>query len=417
MAEKMNVLWLVNVLFPQVCRHIGNPSPVLGGWMYGYYSAIKTYCPNICLHILSPYSGDDFLKVELDGTVFYAYPENTSVEALSRWLKQVNEEVRPYAVHLHGSEFVHASAFVKTCGPAHVVLSIQGLMSVYARYYWGGIDSKELGRYTTFRDVLKRDTIASQQRAFAARGEKESWLISSVHNIAGRTDWDRENCWALNPEMNYFQCEEALRTSFYEHSWNLSGCKRHSIFLSQVTYPIKGLHKFLEALPLIVRHYPDVEVYMVGDDLSKKPKYRRSTYWNYLSTFLERDEIGSRCHFLSRLSEQEMVQHYLSAHVFVCPSVIENSSNSVCEAQLLGTPVVAANVGGMANLITSHKSGVLYRFEETSMLAHEVCRIFADDDYTQSLSTEERRVAQIRHDKKQIALSLEDIYKTIGGDE
>ena len=413
MGEKMNVFWVTNVLFPQVCQHIGIPSPVLGGWMYGYYAALKTYCPAIRLYIISPYQGTDFLKVSLDGSVFYAYPETISEQELMEWLRKVNEEVKPDAVHLHGSEFAHSSLFVKACGPAHVVLSIQGLMNVYATYYWGGIDSKILNRYATFRDYVKRDTIAHQQRSFEKRGENESWLISAVHNIAGRTSWDRENCWALNPSMNYFQCEEALRSSFYEHSWKLESCRRHSIFLSQVTYPIKGFHKFLEALPLIIKHYPDVQVYIVGDDLSRKPKYRRTTYWNYIATFLEQEEIGSRCHFLGRLNEQEMLQNYLSAHAFVCPSVIENSSNSVCEAQLVGTPVVAANVGGMADLITSDKTGVLYRFEEVNMLAYEVCRIFQNDDFAQSLSEEERKVAGERHNRENIALSLQHIYQSI----
>lgn len=34
----------------------------------------------------------------------------------------------------------------------------------------------------------------------------------------------------------------------------------HTIFLSQATSPFKGLHKVLEALPAVLRCYPDAKV-------------------------------------------------------------------------------------------------------------------------------------------------------------
>ena len=36
-----------------------------------------------------------------------------------------------------------------------------------------------------------------------------------------------------------------------------------------------------------------------------------------------------------------MILNYQQAHIFICPSAIENSPNSVAEAQLIGTPVIA----------------------------------------------------------------------------
>lgn len=409
----MKVIWLTNVLFPQVCEHLGIPVPVLGGWMYGYYAALRHYCPEIRLYIVSPYEGTESFKVELDDSVFYAYPAHTDTDSLAAWLQKINDEIKPDVVHLHGSEFIHASLFVKVCGPQKVVLSIQGLISACADYYWGGIERRDLNRFRTFRDVVKNDTVRHQQLMFEKRGKAETWLIAALHNIAGRTSWDRSVCWALNPGMRYFQCEEALRDSFYEQQWSLSRCNRHTIFLSQVSYPLKGFHKFLKALPLIIRQYPDVQVYIVGEDLTRKPKYRRLTYWNYLADILKDAELSSRCHFLGRLEEKDMCRQYLSAHVFVCPSIIENSSNSVCEAQLLGTPTVAANVGGMSDLITHEQSGMLYRFEETAMLAYEVCRIFADDELACSISEGARKAASVRHDRENIALSLKKMYTDI----
>lgn len=65
-----------------------------------------------------------------------------------------------------------------------------------------------------------------------------------------------------------------------------------------------------------------------------------------------------------------MVKRYLLSNVFICPSTIENSPNSLCEAQLLGVPHIASYVGGTADLMKGNEE-CLYRFEETEMLAEK----------------------------------------------
>lgn len=63
-----------------------------------------------------------------------------------------------------------------------------------------------------------------------------------------------------------------------------------------------------------------------------------------------------------------MKQEYLNANVFICPSSLENSPNSLGEAQILGTPCLASYVGGIPDMMFGNE-GYLYRFEEIEMLA------------------------------------------------
>jgi glycosyltransferase involved in cell wall biosynthesis len=108
-----------------------------------------------------------------------------------------------------------------------------------------------------------------------------------------------------------------------------------------------------------------------------------------------------------------MVEQYLGARLFVSPSMIENSSNSVCEAQLVGTPVVASLVGGTMDLVTHRHTGLLYRFEETAQLADYICELLGDDDLCCRLSDAERQTALARHDRTAIAHALMQIYEDI----
>ena len=108
-----------------------------------------------------------------------------------------------------------------------------------------------------------------------------------------------------------------------------------------------------------------------------------------------------------------MAERYSKSHVFVCPSAIENSPNSVGEAQLIGTPVVASYVGGTMDMVEHNYSGLLYRYEETSMLAYNICKLFENSKICERLSKNGKTEAQKRHDKQINASTLYNIYKSI----
>ena len=91
------------------------------------------------------------------------------------------------------------------------------------------------------------------------------------------------------------------------------------------------------------------------------------------------------------------------------PSAIENSPNSLCEAQILGVPVVASYCGGTPTLVEDGMTGYLYRYEEFEQLAQLVMRMFACTNFT-SLSANEQQAAKARHDRQANVERLIQIY-------
>jgi len=108
-----------------------------------------------------------------------------------------------------------------------------------------------------------------------------------------------------------------------------------------------------------------------------------------------------------------MIEEYQNAHVFVCPSSIENSPNSLGEAQLIGTPSIAAYVGGVPDMVIHGQTGLLYRFEEVEMLAEHIRNVFTDGQLAQQLSTGAIEAAGKRHDRKLNLEQTTQIYKKI----
>jgi len=60
----MKILWISNVLFPDVCKELNLASPVVGGWMYAGAKMLIDGSPNIKLAVASLYSGNTFKSFE-----------------------------------------------------------------------------------------------------------------------------------------------------------------------------------------------------------------------------------------------------------------------------------------------------------------------------------------------------------------
>jgi glycosyltransferase involved in cell wall biosynthesis len=106
-----------------------------------------------------------------------------------------------------------------------------------------------------------------------------------------------------------------------------------------------------------------------------------------------------------------MKENLLLSNVFVSPSSIENSPNSICEAQMLGVPIVASFVGGVPDFIPTKNFGLTYRFEDVEMLAQKICECFETSKIFDSTLMVE--TARKRHNKAENLRVLIDIYKTI----
>ncbi len=414
MAKKLNILWIINILLPGASRALGLEERVIGGWLTAYRESLRQYAPQVSVSIVSPGPVAERRTLTVDGDRYDVFPEGSTARERQHIFRTILDEVRPDVVHIHGSESPHSLDLLEVSHPLRTVLSVQGLVSVCADHYYGGISWADRWRHTTLRDVWRHNLWCQGRHRFVVNGRKEQELIARVGNIIGRTEWDRAHCRALHPEARYFHCEEALRAEFYTPRWQRERCfDTPTLFVSQAAFPLKGLHCLLEALPLVLRLHPDLRLHIAGDSLIDAPRYKRTSYGQYLLHTAQRLGVADHLHYLGSLTAPQMVEQYLGARLFVSPSSIENSSNSVCEAQLLGTPVVASNVGGTADLVTHRATGMLYRFEETAMLADYINELLANDALCRRLSEAERATAQRRHDRASVAARLVDIYEAI----
>ena len=410
----MKILWITNIIFPKLCRFLRIPVSASGGWMLSSAQyLIKDHDIKLC--IATVYDGREFVDVIVDEVRYFLLPlKGKSIFKYNKDLESywiyIRDICKPDLVHIHGTEFPHGLAYINSCGNENVVISVQGLISVIAQYYTAGLTKTEIISNITIRDILRRDSIFNQQQKFFFRGVYEKEYINSVRHIIGRTSWDKAHVWKMNSQATYYHCNEILRPEFYNHVWNYADCEKYSIFFSQGEYPIKGLHVLLNAVGLVQLYYPDVKLYVAGDNITKKTWFRLSGYGKIIKKIIDKHNLNNKIIFTGSLDEKSMCERFLKSNLFICPSSIENSPNSLGEAHLLGIPYLASFVGGIPD-ISGQCSDFLYRFEEVDMLAYKICEIFKMRTFEKFHMY--RNYALERYDGKKNNTTLKNIYRTV----
>jgi colanic acid/amylovoran biosynthesis glycosyltransferase len=83
--------------------------------------------------------------------------------------------------------------------------------------------------------------------------------------------------------------------------------------------------------------------------------------------------------FAGYRSQEEVGVYLRGSDIFVLPSFAEGVPVSLMEAMVTGIPVIATNVGGVAELVESERTGLLVPPADSAALAQAIARY--QDDY------------------------------------
>ena len=432
----MKILWVVNMLPPMVANELHMKGSNKEGWITGalmrMMDEVSMGESDMALSIAYPVNNpklENLISASLD-TYFevdcYGYYEDqTRPEkyclTLENRFAEIIEEDKPDIIHVFGTEYGHTLAVAKVVDSLNkagkkvpkLLIGLQGIIYRCGEEYTCDLP-EEVVNDRTFRDILKHDNIAEQQAKFLERGEMEKEALRLATDVTGRTDFDRESVFSINPKLHYHFMNETLRTPFYEGTWDITACRRHTIFVSQADYALKGFHILLEAMPIILESYADAKIVVAGADItdvsSFKKKIKLSGYGRYLNNIIHSYHLEDKVSFTGKLNAEQMKEQFLNCHTYVCPSSIENSPNSMGEAMLLGVPVVASRVGGIPSMINEDEEGRLFEAYNSEGLAADIIAIWKDDAYATELGANAMNRARLTHDADANFLRLMAIY-------
>lgn len=313
----------------------------------------------------------------------------------------------PDLIHIHGTESVYGLIASRGLVKVPVVISLQGLIGPCSEWYhyFGNSSLLDIVRMHRWLEipVMRGQAMGFLKIRKAAKRERE--IISGNRFFMGRTEWDRAYIQAHNSSAHYFHGGELLRDAFWQVQWDIKIVKRHRVIFTNAGHPRKGTELVLDAIKILKPIYPDIQICIAG------AISRRSGYGRYLRKRIA--ELAGSAVELGQLNAEEMAKEMLSSRVFISPSFIDNSPNAICEAQLLGMPVISTYTGGVPSLIEDRRTGLFFPTGDAPMLAEKIREVFENDELAVQLGSQARSLARQRHDPDIIICEILAVYKDV----
>jgi len=154
---------------------------------------------------------------------------------------------------------------------------------------------------------------------------------------------------------------------------------------------LKGQHILLRAVPEVIKQHPNTLFVLAGDETAGEHGYKE-----YLLKLCRELDIER---YVKYLPFTEDVPRLMSAlDIFILPSFSETFGLVVVEAMAMERPIIATNAGGLPEIITNGKTGLLVRPRDATAVAWAIHRVLNDSALRSSLGHLAREEALKRYD-------------------
>ncbi len=173
--------------------------------------------------------------------------------------------------------------------------------------------------------------------------------------------------------------------------------------------PRRGFADLIEAL----RRVPGAELVVVGgpapDHLDRAPQARR------LMELADRCGVGDRVRLIGAVAQHELPGWYRSADVLACAPWYEPFGLTPLEAMSCGVPVVAYEVGGIAESVIDNVTGLLVPPRDVPALAGALRGLLGDEVRRMSYASAAIDRVRSRYTWERTAADVERVYRAVTG--
>lgn len=415
----MKILWFS--LSPCGSLRRNNTKRVIQGWMISLEDALKQ---NTDIELEVAYFSDkEEPPFTYDGVRYYPmYIKRGSgilakiietyrtTESIDKQAKAVMLDVvrqsAPDLIHIHGTE-QSFGLIAEEIKHIPICYSLQGLLAPYVERYFSGYTEAQINKYRGLYAKLRCTTATHDYRRFSKKGEREVKFIKGAKYIFGRTEWDFLICKLLNTDVKYLEVNEILRDPFYCTRWEKEELGKPLQLLTVLSPGAinKGYETLLKAASLLKQHY--------GNDFVWNVVGYTENYWLADIGHKIYKTTNEECNIklCGLASGEELAAMLAETDIYIQTSHIENSPNSLCEAMIVGTPIIATNVGGTETMLQG--CGTLIPDGDPYIMAATIIKVAENFDIAKEKSAKGVEIAKSRHDKNEIALQLTETYNYI----
>lgn len=391
-----------------------------GGWIYSLIDEMKKV-PGMTIAIAS--CGATDFKGKSDGLIYYQIKslsknniiirgiQNISIlfgnyekKEEKEWiyykerLRSIVDDFEPNVIQVFGSEQQFGLISCVTRIP--VILHIQGLLNPCYNallppfFSWNNI--------INWLRPIRTIKILVRRKKYEIGAFREREILKNVNYFLGRTSFDKVVTRCFSPSSKYYYCSEILRNVFYEK--NNRHIPQKLKIISTISHPYyKGYDNILKTA-YVLKNYVniDFEWFVYGN---VKP--------NIIEKIVGINHVDVCIHLQGVVNANILKNEILASTCYFHPSHIDNSPNGLCEAQILGVPVLACNVGGVSSLVDNGSTGFLIPDNDPYQASYVIKLLYEDLSLNEMIGYNSKIVANKRHEKTSIVNDLINIYNEI----
>jgi glycosyltransferase involved in cell wall biosynthesis len=161
----------------------------------------------------------------------------------------------------------------------------------------------------------------------------------------------------------------------------------------------KGHIYLVDAMPYVLKRFPDTLVLLVGDGSARQGLEKR----------VRELGIGSAVRFLG--TRTDIPALLAAADLFVLPSISEGMPNALLEAMGMGVPVLASSLGCVKEVVTHGETGYLVSTRDARALGESIVCLLENMDLRMRLGKAGRELVEKKYTLEQMCESYERVFK------
>jgi glycosyltransferase involved in cell wall biosynthesis len=141
-----------------------------------------------------------------------------------------------------------------------------------------------------------------------------------------------------------------------------------------------GVDRVLRAFAIIQRHLPDARLTVAGDGSQRRKLEQLAEELNLQNV-----------EFTGQVDHEKGFELYDAADIYLNGSEIDNQPLSLLEAFACGLPVVTTNAGGIPDIVTNERTGLVVQCGEYERMAREAMRLLQDENLAARIVNQARQ--------------------------
>lgn len=163
--------------------------------------------------------------------------------------------------------------------------------------------------------------------------------------------------------------------------------------------PAKGVYDLVDAIPEVVREFPDASFVFGGTKESDRLR----------EVILER-KLDRYAQVVGWVEGEERLRLLRTSRALILPSYSEGVPNVILESMAARVPVITTPVGGVPSVVQDGVTGVYVQPGDVAGIAVAICRLLRDREECELLAENAYREVREKHDIEVIAGQLRHLY-------